>query len=81
MRSLGVLAFYAACGIASEALVTAYYRCIDLGLRWPASALSLSITLFGFWVLSRVLRVSPSWRNAAAYAVGNAAGCFLAMSI
>lgn len=45
MRSLGVVLFYGACGVASEALVTAYYRCVDLGLRIPAAVLSLSITL------------------------------------
>ena len=79
--TLGVVLFYAVCGIASEALVTAYYRCVDLGLRGPAAALSLSITLFGFWVLSRILRVGGAWGRALAFAAGNAVGCWIVMSL
>lgn len=68
-------------GILSDLLVTAYY--IFVGRQWaaPAASISMPIALLNFWVIDRVLVRMTSWSAAAAFACGNAVGCFIIMSV
>lgn len=79
--TLGVLTLYLLLGVASDLLVTGYYLCVARGWAYRAAGTSLSIALLNFFVLGRVLVADPSWANAIAYAIGNAAGCLLIMSV
>ena len=77
---LGLLLYFGL-GVVSDIFVTAYY--ISVGQQWaiPASFLSILTALLNFWVIDKVLINSPSWDLAVAYALGNAVGCFVIITL
>jgi hypothetical protein len=80
LQVLGLLLYFGL-GVMSDICVTAYYICV--GQQWaiPASLVSILIALLNFWVIDKVLITVPSWDKAVAYAIGNAVGCFIIITI
>jgi uncharacterized membrane protein AbrB (regulator of aidB expression) len=66
---------YFGMGILNDILITLYYICVGKHLAIPASLLSLSMTLLGFFVIGGAV-VNANWSLIIIYAVGAAVGCF-----
>jgi hypothetical protein len=75
------LLLYLGVGVLSDILVTAYY--IFVGKQWAtlASLASIPIALLNFWVLDKILVISPTTAGAILFAIGNALGCFVIMTL
>jgi hypothetical protein len=81
LQVVGGLLLYLGVGVLSDLLLTAYY--IFVGKQWAtlASLASIPIALLNFWVLDKILVVTPTIEGAILYSIGNAIGCFAIMML
>jgi len=75
------LLVYLGLGILSDLLITVYTISVGKDWRLAASLISIPIACLNFWIIDKLLIATLSWYGVLAYAIGNALGCFIIMTI